>query len=321
MTGIKTTIFLVCAAVVLLILPFFASAATARVGALFFLSLTMLTGLHVVTGLTKVISLCHVGFVGVGAYSAAIASLRFGLSPIAGIFVGTLVAACCSLLLACLTVRLEEHYLALGTLAAGEILVNIFRGTSSIAGGANGLSGVPPLRFFHIILDTPSAYYPFCVAIGLGAMVFTWRLDQGGFGRSLRAMGDEGIHLEAIGVSVSRLRVVGLTTGGALAGLAGAVSAYVDGFVGPESYGVGMSIGSLCFLVIGGLGRLEGVLLGAALASLGPELLRGLVEWQMVVVASLSLTVLVYRALQTSRRSHESFSWLSGSEMNGGRPW
>jgi branched-chain amino acid transport system permease protein len=276
-------------------LPFVANPATLRVGGLFFLTLTALTGLHIVSGLTKVVSLCHAAFIGVGAYGAAIATLRYGLPPAVGLLLGLLAAGCCALILAWLTTRLDEHYLALGTLAAGEILLNIFRGATSVTGGANGLSGVPPLQLFGLLLDTPARYYPFCLTIGLAALAFVWRFDRGGMGRSLRAMGDEGVLVEALGVSGSLLRAVGFTIGGSLAGLAGAASAYVDGFVGPESYGVGLSIAFLCFLVIGGLGRLGGVVLAAALATLGPEVFRGLLEWQMVVVAALSLGLLVLR--------------------------
>ena len=210
--------------VALLGLPFVAGPSSLRVGGLFFLTLTALTGLHIVTGLTKVVSLCHVALIGLGAYCAAIASLRLGLSPVGGLLVGTVAAGSCALLLACLTTRLEEHYLALATLAAGEILVNIFRGATSVTGGANGLSGVPPLRVFGAVLDTPARYYPFCLVIGLAAFGFVWRLDRGHLGRSLRAMGDEGLLVEALGISGTRLRAVGFTIGGSLAGLAGAVS-------------------------------------------------------------------------------------------------
>lgn len=300
----------------LVTLPFVANSATLRVGGLFFLALTALAGLHVVTGLTKVVSLCHAAFIGVGAYGAAIVSLRYGVPPIGGIILGTLAAGGCALVLALLTTRLEEHYLALGTLAAAEILANIFRGATSVTGGANGLSGVPTLQLLGIALDTPARYYPFCLALGLSALGFVWLLDRGGTGRSLRAMGDEGLLVEALGVSGPRLRALGFTIGGALAGLAGATGAYVDGFVGPESFGVGLSIAYLCFLVIGGLGRLEGVVLGAALATLGPEFLRSLLEWQMVVVAALALGLLVFRA---SRARGSFFSWTLGDDPAGGR--
>jgi branched-chain amino acid transport system permease protein len=300
-------------------LPLVAATATLRVGGLFFLTLTALAGLHVVTGLTKVVSLCHVAFVGVGAYGAAIASLRWGFEPAAAILTGAVSAGGCSLLLAILTMRLEEHYLALGTLAAGEILLNIFRGATSLTGGANGLAGVPPLRFFGVVLDAPPQYYPLCLLVALGALLFAWRLERSSLGRSLRAMGDEGVIVESIGVSGARLRAAGFTIGGALAGLAGAVGAHIDGFVGPESFGVGLSIAYLCFLVIGGLGKLQGVIIGAALASLGPEFFRSTLEWQMVAVAAVALGVLVLRSVRVGGRASD-FAWLSGHQVAGGPP-
>jgi branched-chain amino acid transport system permease protein len=267
-----------------------------RVGSTFFLMIAILAGLHVVTGLTQFISLCHAALVGVGAYAGALASIRFGAPAVVAICAGAAAAAVVAYVLAWLTRRLEDHYLALATLAAGEILANAFRGATSVTGGANGLNGVPPLRFLGVSLDTPAAYYPVCVGVGVLSLVIVWYLDRSKTGRALRAMGDEGVLIEALGVSTAHLRSVGFAVGGALAGTAGAVGAHIDGFVGPESFNVGLSIVYLCFLVIGGLGRIHGVIIGAALASIGPELLRGLYAWQMVVVAVVSLAVLVTRA-------------------------
>lgn len=307
----KTNVAIVITIVFLMLLPIVANPALLRVASLFFLTMVALTGLHIVTGLTKIISLCHAAFIGLGAYGSAIVSLRLGLPPIIGLFVGMATAACCAFLLACLTTRLEDHYLALATLAFGEMMANIFRGATPITGGANGLSGVPPLRVLGLMLDTPVRYYPFCLVIGVASLLFVRRLDRGSMGRALRAMGDEGILIETLGISASRLRAIGFIFGGALAGLAGAVAGHIDGFVGPETYSVSLSIAYLCYLIVGGLGRIEGVILGAALASLGPELFRGFFAWQMVIIAALSLGLLLFQPLRKNHGAAAGFAWLS----------
>lgn len=275
----------------------FTTVAFSRPAALFSLSVVLLSGLHVVTGLTRVVSLCHAALAGVGAYTSAIVATRLGLPPLAGVALGAAAAAGASAILAGLTARLEEHYLALATLAAAEILTNIFRSATALTGGTGGITSVPPLSVAGYPLDTPPRYYVFCAVMAAAVFVAVWRLDRAVLGRALRAMGDEGLLVESFGVSTTLLRVAGFVIGGALAGLAGAVSAHVDGFVGPESFGVGLSIGYLCFLVIGGVGRLRGVLLGAALVSFGAEILRQLAEWQMVIVAAVALVVLCGRAV------------------------
>lgn len=292
----STLLAMVAAAVVLAAPAVLGDPAALRVGALFMLALATMAGLHLVTGLTKVVSLCHAALVGVGAYTAGILSRDTGMSPIGGVAAGAVVAAACGLLLAAITRRLEDHYLALATLAASEILTNIFRGAADLTGGANGLFGVPPISIGSWDLTSPDEYYPACTFVGLTSLVVVWLVDRSLLGRGLRAMGDEGPLVESLGASASALRMWGFALGGSLAGLAGAVGAHVDGFVGPESYGAGLSVAYLCFLVIGGLGRLRGVVLGAALASVGPELLRGLLEWQMIAVALVSLVALVARS-------------------------
>lgn len=275
-----------------LIPPFLLSPSWLRVGSLFFLSMVLLSGLHVTTGLTRIVSLCHAALAGVGAYTGAALSLRLGFPPLVSIAAGTVLAAVVAWILAVATRRLEDHYLTLATLAASEILGNVFRSAATLTGGANGLSGVPSLSVAGVVLASPAAYYPFCATMGAAALVGVLLLDRAPIGRALRAMGDEGELVESLGVSASTLRGLGFVGGGALAGLAGAVGAHLDGFVGPESFGVSLSIGYLCFLAVGGLRRGRSIVIGAALSTLGLEFFRTFREWQMIIVAVIVLVLL-----------------------------
>lgn len=277
------------------------TSAAFRTMSLFFLSIAIMAGLHVITGLTRAISLCHAALIGVGAYVGALASLRLNLWPGFSLLAGTSAAAGTALVLAWATRRLEEHYLAFATLAFSEIVTNVFRGATTVTGGSNGLTGIPPLSLWGLDLVGPRHYYWVCVAVGCGAFALTWTLDRSAVGRALRAYGDQGARVESLGVSAPSLRVLGFTLGGALAGLVGAVAAHMDGFVGPESYGIGLSIAYLCFLVIGGLGWLPGVVVAAVFASVGPELFRHLLAWQMVVVSVAAIGVLYVRSDFASR--------------------
>jgi branched-chain amino acid transport system permease protein len=267
-----------------------------RVACLFFLTTILMVGLYVVTGLTRIVSLCHAALAGVGAYVSAGIALRLGWWPVATIFLGALAAVAVALLLAWCMRKMEDHYLALATLAASEILTNIFRSATALTGGANGLAGIPPLSLATLNWSQPASYYPFCAAIALGAVGLVWLFDRSPLGRALRAVGEEGSRVGSLGVSQSRLRAIGFALGGGLAGLAGAIGAHLDGFVGPESYGVSLSIGYLCFLVIAGFGRLGGAILAALLASIGQEYLRGFLQWQMIIVAVLALGFLYLRS-------------------------
>ncbi|HEV2842610.1 MAG TPA: branched-chain amino acid ABC transporter permease [Chthoniobacterales bacterium] len=274
-----------------------------RVASLFMLSLIIATGLHLVTGVAKVISLCHVAFCGVGAYAAGKLSISSGMTPLLAVALGAAIAGTVALILAWITVSLEDHYLTLATLAASEILGNLFRSWTAVTGGANGLIGVPPLSFLNISLGTPSRYFAVCTLAAISAIILILRLENSVFGKSLRAVGDADIMVESFGLRRNVLRLFAFAIGGTLAGIAGAIGAHMDGFVGPESFGVAQSVSYLCFLVIGGLGQLRGVIVAGVFAVFATDILRGFQGWQMVI-----LSTLVIFTLWWSSRSPSTFS-------------
>jgi branched-chain amino acid transport system permease protein len=102
--------------------------------------------------------------------------------------------------------------------------------------------------------------------------------------------------VESLGLRRNVLRLLAFAIGGALAGLAGGIAAHMDGFVGPESFGVSQSVSYLCFLVIGGLGRLRGVIGAAVFAVIATDLLRGFQGWQMVILSVLVILTLCWNS-------------------------
>lgn len=283
--------------IVLLAIPLIHGGPTIyRTMSFFYVSVVIMAGLHIVTGLSRAISLCHAALVGVGAYGAALASTHLHTWPIISVVAGAAASGTTAFLLAWVTRRLDEHYLAFATLAFSEILSNFFRSATNVTGGSNGLSGVPPLSVAGFQLDTPQRYLWITAAAGALALALVRTVDRSVVGRALRAYGDQGRRIESLGIGAHDLRLAGFTIGGAVAGVAGGLAAHIDGFVGPESYGVVLSIAYLCFLVIGGLGWTPGVLVAAAFASIAPELFRGLLAWQMVVVCGVAILVLYLRA-------------------------
>jgi len=266
-----------------------------RVASLFFLAVVVASGLHVVLGLTRIVSLCHFALVGVGAYAAGYLSLQQYTSPVLSILLGAGAAGAIAFSIALLTRTLADHYLTLATLAANEILINVFRSATSFTGGVNGMSGVPPLSLMGHELSQPASYYPVVALVGLTVAYFVRQLATWPLGHALRAMGDLGSRVASLGISEGHVRARGFVAGGVLAGLAGGLMAHIDGFVGPESFGVGYSVLYICFLVLLGVGRLRGVFVTASVTVLAAEALRALVAWQMVIVAAAAVVVMVVR--------------------------
>lgn len=272
-----------------------------RMGSLFLVALIVAAGLHIVTGMMRVISLCHIAFCGVGAYISGVLARDAGVPVIWAILLGAAVAGLVAALLAWFTVKLEDVYLTLATLAGSEILANLFRGLETVTGGANGLIGVPPLSLLGISLALPERAFAFCAIVAGCVMMLIASLQRSLLGKALQAAGDAGMLIEALGIQRNVLRIVAMSASGGLAGLAGAIVAHLDGFVGPESFGVSHSVLYLCYLVLGGLGRLWSIVTAAAFAVLGSELLRGFHGWQMVLLALLVITSLLWQV----RRRHQ----------------
>ena len=267
-----------------------------RIASLFMLSVIISAGLHLVTGMARVVSLCHVSFCGVGAYVAGRLALSAGMPPIVAIASGAAMAGATALVLAWVTLSLEDLYLTLATLAASEILSNIFRSWTVVTGGANGLIGIPPISILHVSLASPERYFIFCTLAAGATIALIILLEESVFGKALRAVGDAEILVESFGLRRDVLRLFAFSIGGALAGLAGGIAAHIDGFVGPESFGVAQSVSYLCFLVIGGIGRLRSAFIAGAFAVFATELLRGFQGWQMVILSALVIASLCWSA-------------------------
>src|SRR5262249_36010422 len=151
------------------------------------------------------------------------------------IFAGVVGGCTVSLAVGLISVRSDDHYYAFVTLAASEILTNLFRGLS-ITGGSNGLAGLPPFQIMGVALAQPRQYVWLCAAGAATALVVARSYERSRFGLALRAAGDEGRRVECLGIKEAPLRLLSFGVGGALAGLGGGLFASVDRFVGPETF-------------------------------------------------------------------------------------
>lgn len=278
-----------------------------RVVALFGLALPAYAGLYVLTGMTGIVSLFTSASVGVGAYVAAIAMTRAGVPIGLALALSCLTGALASWAVAALTTRLADHYLTLATLAGSEVLGNVFRGWTTATGGANGFPGIPKPTLLGHALGTPIDYAPFCLLGGVVAVFAAARIQRSSLGAALMAYREDGQRVEAIGLDSAHLRRAAFLLAGGGAGLSGGLSASVDGFVGPESFGVAQAIMMLCFFYVAADRGIAGILLSAALATAVAEVFRSAGAWQSVILGMVSLAILARRArtdADSTRRRH-----------------
>ena len=258
-------------------------------------------GLNVVVGLAGLLDLGYVAFYAVGAYSYALLATNFGLSfwvclPLAGIL-----AAFWGVLLGFPVLRLRGDYLAIVTLAFGEIIRLVIINWQSLTGGPNGVSGIPRPTLFGIPLTpgedglaaklgiefspTHRIVFLFYLILAL-ALLTNWvtiRLRRLPIGRAWEALREDEIACRALGINTTTTKLTAFATGAMFGGFAGAFFATRQGFISPESFTFQESALVLAIVVLGGMGSQLGVAL-AALAMIGGfELFRGLDQYRMLV--------------------------------------
>jgi branched-chain amino acid transport system permease protein len=186
-------------------------------------------------------------------------------------------------------VRLSGIYLAMLTLAFGQITWAAVYQWDSFAGGSNGLMGVWPSPW----LADKATYYYLTLGLTAGALLLLYRMVFSPFGFALRAGRDSALRAEAIGIDVKRIQWVGFVLGGLVAGLAGALFAFSKGSISPESLHVGKSIDGLVMVLLGGLQTLTGPIIGAvSLTWLQDTIARNVEYWRAVLGAVILVLVL-----------------------------
>ena len=217
------------------------------------------------------LSLGQAAFMGLGAYTSALITLKLGLPFPVALAGALIVPALAALIIGAPTLRLSGVYLALATIGLGE-MQRIFFVNSDFTGGALGLSGIPTRGGFLTIYGS----------LALALAGFTC-LARSKAGRAMEAMREDELAAGALGVNLPAWKLGALVASAMLAGLAGALNAHVTSFISPNDYGFDTAVSILSFALLGGIGSPFGPVLGAAILTLLPEVLRPLADYRLVV--------------------------------------
>jgi branched-chain amino acid transport system permease protein len=248
-----------------------------RLGGIAGLYMLLALGLNLVIGFVGLLDLGFMAFYAIGAYTAALLAIHhvpFPLCVLASIVLSTLVRVGVGFP----ALRLRGDYLAIVTLGFGEVVRLIVTNWDSLTNGPKGLprvgESIPPASLFGFHLTTNTHYYYlifFCVA---GAIWVCHRLNHSRLGRAWVAIREDEIAAELMGVEVTKQKLVAFGLSAAFAGLAGAIFAHWESFVTPESFTFWESVLLVCAVVLGGMGSVTGVVLGAFCIVVVPEVLR-----------------------------------------------
>ncbi|MDZ4178266.1 MAG: branched-chain amino acid ABC transporter permease [Coriobacteriia bacterium] len=228
----------------------------------------IVTGLALLFGYAGQVSLGHAAFFGLGAYASAYATVRLDLPWIVGLLAAVMLTALGGMLLALPSLRLKGHYLAMATLAFGEIMHVAFVEASEITGGPDGFSGIPFASLGSLNFDTPqSAYWLVWGFAGLG-LLLAHNIVRGRPGRAMLALHGSEAGALASGVRTVGLKVRVFTLSAAYAGVAGSLYAHSIGFISPSSFGLHLSVILVAMAVLGGSRSLAGPVFAAVLLTL-----------------------------------------------------
>jgi branched-chain amino acid transport system permease protein len=281
-------------AVVLAVLPFaLAGVGTAwvRITNLAILYILLSLGLNIVVRFAGLLDLGYIAFYAVGAYVyALLASPHFGLHlPFWAILpLGALVACMFGVLLGSPTLKLRGDYLAIVTLGFGEIIrifLNNLSQPVNITNGAQGIALIDPFRFGTLSFATtdavggltftgPIKYYYLLVIVLLVVIVINLRLQDSRVGRAWEAIREDEVAARSMGINTRNMKLLAFAMGASFGGIAGGMFSAMQGFVSPESFVLVESVNILAMVVLGGMGNIWGVILGALLLSFVPEVLR-----------------------------------------------
>lgn len=229
------------------------------------------------------LSIANAAFMGIGAYTAAILTMNFDMPFPVSLAAGMVAPAIMAAIIGLPTIRLSGVYLAMATLAFGEVVRVIVLNTDTLTGGALGLNGIPQLtQWWHILL---------AVVI---VLLVLWRLRVSKVGRAFDAIRGDETAAALMGVNVRANKMLAFVLGAAIAGLAGALDAHLTFFIGPNEYGFERAVEILTMTILGGIGGLAGPILGSTIITLLPELLRGFDSFRLVVNGLILVVIVLF---------------------------
>ncbi len=244
--------------------------------ALAFIYAIVALGLNLLIGYAGQFSLGQAGFMAIGAYVAAILSTSWGWPFVLTLPAAAVVSAAVGYLLGLPALRLSGPYLAVVTLGFGLAVPQLIIWQGSWTGGSSGLHNIEPAGLLGLSFATDGQFYYLALLATALLTLFTARLVKSRTGRAFIAIRDSELAAQAMGVSLLRYKTMAFALSAAYAGIAGCLYAYLLKGVGPEDFTLLLSVEFLAMVVVGGLGTIEGSLLGAAVLTALPNVLTRL---------------------------------------------
>ncbi len=291
---INLTSTLILAVAFLIFIPMVGSRFTQEIMTNMFFYIVVCLGLNIIVGFAGLLHLGYAAFIAVGAYATGILSAVYGINFWITLPFSVFAAIIAGLAIGSPTLRLRGDYLAIVTLGFGEI-VRITLRNIDITGGAIGLIGIERPVIFGIVLNQISHFYYMFFILAILAIFVSYRLHDSRIGRAWQYIREDEDAASAMGINVVTARLYAFIIGSSFGALAGSFYAAKMTAISPESFMFLHSVMFLLAVVLGGMGKIPGVVLGAVIVTLFPELSRDVGQYRMIIFAVVLLLLMLYR--------------------------
>lgn len=250
--------------------------------------------LNLLLGYAGQISLGQAGFFGLGAYISGILTATYQVNPWLAMLCSAIFVTLLAFIVGFPILKLKGHYLAMATLGLGIIIYIVFNEAVDRTGGPSGLSGIPNLEIAGFSFNSDIRNYYLIWGIALLVIGLSLNLIHSRVGRALRAIHDSEVAARVMGVNARVLKVQLFALSACFSAIAGSLYAHTMTFIAPASFGFNFSVELVTMVIIGGLASIYGSILGAALLTVLPEMLRAFQDYDIIVYGLLLVLMTMF---------------------------
>lgn len=251
--------------------------------------------LNLLTGFLGVMSLGHAAFWGIGAYTGAILSTRYGWGMGSCMLAAVVVCGCFGLLLGAPVVKLKGYYMTVVTLGFCEIVRLVEMNWSELTRGPLGINRIPYPNLFGIVFKSPQSKYYLILVITVIAVVITHALVHSRLGRAIVAIREDDLAAASMGIDVVRYKLMVFVISSVFAGIAGVYYAHYMRYIDTSLFTTSMSINFLVMSIFGGLGNIAGTIIGTTVLTVIPETMRFLSEYRNLFYGILIVVLMMIK--------------------------
>lgn len=251
-------------------------------------------GLNLAMGYCGQMNLAHAAFYGMGAYATAVLTAKYHMGFWLSLPIAIVISTLFGILMGLPSIKVRSHYLAIGTLGLAIAFNDTLTNLTKFTGGPTGILGIPAPNFFGISLSNEYNYYYLVLVFAVIFFLFARLMMKYSIGRSFRAVREDYVAAQALGINVAKQQILAFALSGLFAGIAGILYAHMMSYVSPDSFSLNEMFFILTIVIIGGMGNIYGSVIGAILLIFAREWLGQFQNWEQVIYGSVIVVLIIF---------------------------